>query len=312
MADVDKDWDEFMATAAEDYADKDTEDEDLDDDVDDEDADEEDQEDKPKKSTKKAGGKDADAEEDDDDSDEEDDDSEDDEDESDEEDDSDDDDSETSKSNYKPRLKQFFNKDGKPDLKKLEDGYINSSKEAVRINDELKAERDARVESQNNFTNLAKAIKDNDPKLAAKIFDGDTLKELDKKPAAAGDKDPFTRDYEAKLRKQSKAEYDQFIEQNPEAVTDPTKAEKIGSYLKFYGEWFKKENDGEIPSMKEALEATYRHYGWDIQNEKKEKLHTAKKKTAATRSSGSGKKTPKKSEVSKMESHFAKKLGVKL
>lgn len=312
MADVDNDWDEFMSAAAKDYGDKPDEDEDIDDDEleDDEDADDE-QEDKPKKPTKKASKKAADAaeEDDEDESDEDDDDdSEDDEDESEEE----DDESKTSKSTYKPRLKQFFDDKGKPDLKKYEEGYINSSKEAVRLNGELKAERDARVESQGNFTNLAKAIQKNDPDLAKKIFDGDTLKELDKKPAADAPKDPFTRDYEAKLRKQSKAEYDQFIELNPKAVTDPSKADKIGAYLKLYGEWYKEQNDGEIPSMKDALEATYRHFGWDAAKEKKEKVATAAKKTAANRSSGGGKKVAKKSEVSKMESVFAKKLGVKL
>jgi len=310
MADVDNDWDEFMSAAAKDYGDKpDEDDEDLDDEDldDDEDADDEEQEDKPKKSTKKAGKEADDADGDDDDSDDDDSDD-DDEDESEEEDDK----SKTSKSTYKPRLKQFFDDKGKPDLKKYEEGYINSSKEAVRLNGELKAALEAHTESQNNFANLAQAIKKNDPELAKKLFDGDTLKELERKPAADAPKDPFTRDYEAKLRKQSKAEYDQFIELNPEAVTDPSKAEKIGAYLKLYGEWYKEQNDGEIPSMKEALEATYRHFGWDVAKEKKEKVATAAKKTAANRSSGGGKKVAKKSEVSKMEAVFAKKLGVKL
>lgn len=313
MADVDKDWDEFMSAAQEDYGDKPSADDDEVEDEDLDDSDDDDQEDEPKKPTKKPGKEDADAEDDDDSEDdseeEDDDDSEDDDDDDAEE---EDDKSKTPKGAYKPRLKQFFDKDGKPDLKKLEDGYVNSSKEAVRLNSELKATKDALTESNGNFANLAKAIKKNDPDLAKKIFDGDTLKELDKKADTPAAKDPFTRDYEAKVRKQNRQEYDDFVEQNPEAVTDPDKADKIGKFLKRFGRDYQEDNDGEFPSMKEALEAAYRYYGWDVQKAKTEKVRSAAKKTAANRSSGGGKKVAKKSEVTKMEGYFAKKLGVKL
>lgn len=329
MADVDKEWQEFMDTARADYADDDkppkSNQDDLDDDEledDDLEGDEDDDEEEkpPKKSTKKPGSKEADDDDsEDDDSDEDDDDDDDEEGEDEEEDDKK---SKTTSENYKPRLKQFFDKDGKPSIEKLEKGYIDSSKEAVKLKQERDAEHDARVESDGNFTKLAAAIKKHDPKLAEKIFNGDDLKELEekqKKEQAEKNRDPFARDYEAKMRKQAVKEMDDFIENNPEAATDPDRAQKINKFLARYNRDYKEDNDGEIPSMKEALEAAYRYYGWELNTgkpgstmNKKERVANRAKKSAANRKSGGGKKVAKKSEVSKLEAHFAKKLGVKL
>lgn len=206
---------------------------------------------------------------------------------------------------YKPRLKQFLNDKGELDSKKLEDAYIANSKEAVRINEEL-------TKAKDQVKQLLSAI-GKDPEVAKKLLGEEGAKQVaaDVKGSDTP-RDPIMADYEAKMKKQANAEYDEFIEAHPESVSDPEKAEKIGKYLKFYGPWYQAQNDGEIPGMKESLEAAYRHYGWDLEIDKKEEVAVAAKKHAATRSTPQSKKPAKKGGLSKAEMHFASKLGVKL
>ncbi len=205
---------------------------------------------------------------------------------------------------YQPRLKQFLNDKGELDPKKAEEAYIESSKEGVR----LKGQVD---DLQGQVKQLLDAI-GKDPETAKKLLGEEGAKKLETGNDSSIPADPMVADYTAKLNKKHKEEYDEFIDVHPESVSDPDKAEKIGKFLKFYGPWYREVNDGEIASLKDSLEAAYRHYGWDLEIKKKEDVANAAKKTAATRSTPQSKKPSSKSGFSKEELTMAAKLGVKL
>lgn len=208
---------------------------------------------------------------------------------------------------YKPRLTQFLNDNGELDVKKVEDAYIASSKEGVRLNDELSKVQD---QLKQVLSAIAK-----DPEAAKKILGEEGAARVAKDGSTQPEaKDPILADYEAKMVKKSHQEYDEFIEGHPEAVSDPEKARKIGEFLKFYGPWYQQTNGGEIAGMKDSLEAAYRQFGWDLEVDKTEKVASAAKDKAATRSTPQGKKPSKTgaNNLTKQEEFFAKKLGVKL
>ncbi len=221
-------------------------------------------------------------------------------------------------SDYKPRLKQFVKEDGTFDVAKIEQSYIDSGKQAVQLDKDLK-------EVRKNYGEVLGAIKAN-PEIAEKLFGKDGAKQLlenDNIPTSSspgggsGDKvdissHPLLKHLEAEMNQKSRDEYTAFVDAHPESVTDPDKAEKIGEFFVFYGPFYQKQNGGRIAPMKEALEAAYRHYGWDLEIEKKESVASAAKKTAATRRTSSKGKAPTKKQVTQSEEFFANKLGVKL
>lgn len=306
MAVSDEDWKAFMDSTELDPDEVETDDE-LEDEPDDQ------EEDDPKADPKKSK---KDEEEDPDDP-EEDDDSE----EEDEDDPEEDDDPAKKKGgddDYKPRLKQFLNDDGTLNAKSIEDAYVESGKQAVQLNSDLR-------QSREDYTELLGAIKAN-PEAAKLLFGEDGAKKLAENsnipkggtPGGNGGNDvdlsshPLFKHLEAQMNNASRKEYEEFVDAHPEAVTDPKKAELIGEFLKVHGEMYRRTHNGEIPSMKDSLEAAYRYHGWDTEIKSKEELATAAKKTAATRKNGGAKKTATKKEVSKGEEFFARKLGVTL
>lgn len=212
------------------------------------------------------------------------------------------------KGTYTPRLKQFLTKDGTLDAKKIEDAYVESGKQAVALNKKVE-------EIEGNYNSLLEAIKAK-PEVAKALFGEEGAKKLTNSQPASGGGDlpqhPLLQHLEAQMKNNSTAEYNEFVELHPESVTDPEKARKIGSFLKTHGAIYREEHNGEIPSMKESLEAAYRYYGWDLEIKGKEDIATAAKKTAATRTTPQGKRQATKKETSQGEQFFAKKLGVKL
>lgn len=235
----------------------------------------------------------------------------------DKDDDKDDSKDDSGEDSYKPRLKQFLNSDGSLNAKKIETGYIESGKQAVELNTKLE-------ESNKNYSDLLGAIAANQGaaellfgKEGAQKFisqtkataGGDTSKDA---PATDLSQHPLIKHLTAQMTNASKSEYNTFVEAHPESVTDPEKARKIGVFLKQHGAIYREEHDGEIPGMKESLEAAYRYYGWDQELKDKQDVATAAKKAAATRTTPQGKAKATKKEISTGEQFFAGKLGVKL
>jgi len=304
MANPDQDWDEFMKATQEEPEEVETDDELEDEDLEDEEPEvDEDQEEsekgkeKPGKKSEKTASKETDEEEKDDDA---------------EEDDDEEEKETPAKSDgYKPRLKQFKNEDGTLNAEALEKSYIKTSKTVLDTQEKLK-------ELEGNHNQLLQAIAAK-PEIAETLFGKDGAKKLQQnskaQPGQSGsqkDRDPMLIHLEAQMNNKSRKEYADFVENNPESVTDPERAEKIGRFLKIYGATHREENNGEIPPMGEALREAYRYYGWDVNDKNKEDVAIAAKKTAATRSTSQGKKPASKKKASDAESFFAKKLGVKL
>lgn len=205
---------------------------------------------------------------------------------------------------YKPRLKQFINDDGSVDIQKLETAHIESSKEGVRLNTVLE-------ETNEKYNRLLDAIKAK-PEAAKLLFGEEGAKDLAKGKPEGQQLDPFSRHVKAQIDKQSKQDYTDFVDAHPEAVSDPEKARQIGVFLKRFGRDYPDDNDGELPTMKQGLEAAYRWYGWDLGTTKEEDIAVATKKTAATRSTPNKKTPVTKQKKNELEGFFAKKLGVKI
>lgn len=210
---------------------------------------------------------------------------------------------------YKPRLKQFFNDDGELDAEKIEKSYIANSRETKRISDELEVQK-------GKTQKLLDAIAAK-PDIAKALFGEKGAKDLaDGKAADDGEKQlsPYERHIKSQIDKQNKKQFAEFTEAHPESLTDPDKVAKISKFLSRYGKEYAEDNDGEMPTMKQALEAAYRLNGWELgqskKEAKKEEISSASKKKAATRST-SNKKTPvAKKTKSDLEQMFATKLGV--
>lgn len=287
MANEDDPWGKFQASISEPDEEVETDDEELEEDE--ADLDEDESKKDPKKSKKAAEGGEDDPDEED----------------SDEDESEDDDEADDEKSTYKPRLKQFFNKDGSLNAQRIEKSYIENSKETVRLNGEVE-----KISGQ--YTQLLEAIKSK-PEIAKALFGEEAAKTLIKgKPGNQPPADPILAHVKAQMDNASKRDYNAFVEKHPEAVSDPAKAKKIGTFLKIYGQEYRESHDGELPTMKEGLEAAYRYYGWETKISKKEEVANAAKKTAATRRTPSTRKPATKAKKNELETFFAGKLGVKV
>jgi hypothetical protein len=223
---------------------------------------------------------------------------------------------------YKPRLTQFFDKDGKLSTEKIEKGYIETSKEAVRLAQELKEQKEGNREI------LAKIA--NDPELAKRFFTPDEIQQIEKAggvpdPKAAQDADPIRSHFEAQLLKTQREEYDSFVEANPSAI-DPARAQTISEFIPLYRDMYRKDNNGMLPSMKDTLTAVYRLKGWELaedvasKNEVEERARKAqeeaealkqasRKDAAATQTPARSKKAPAQPQFSKEAIAMANKLG---
>lgn len=223
---------------------------------------------------------------------------------------------------YKPRLTQFFDKDGKLSVEKIEKGYIETSKEAVRLANELKDQKEGNREI------LAKIA--NDPELAKRFFTPTEIEQIEKAggvpdPKAAQDADPVRSHFEAQLLKTQREEYDSFVEANPSAI-NPERAQTISDFIPVYRDMYRKENNGMLPSMKETLTAVYRLKGWELaeeveaKNQVQEEARKAReeadalkaasrKDAAATQTPSRSKKAPAQPQFSKEAISIANKLG---
>lgn len=180
-------------------------------------------------------------------------------------------------------------------IKNLEDGYQNSSQEAIR----LKTERDG-FENQVNAIKQAAAA---DKELGARLLDllngsggnGDSNnsgKSDDLANKASGDSDnPFLKDAETAWNKQSEAEAAAFAEKNPEVITDP----KINAEVKRWMRIFSNEayeSEGRLMKAGEAMKKAYNHLGYEDKSETQGDLVNGMKQNAAPTRPQASKKKP--------------------
>jgi hypothetical protein len=198
-------------------------------------------------------------------------------------DESDDSDDEASdEEDFTKRFTQFKGDTPTEYLKNLEDGYAESSKEAVKLSRENK-DLKATVERVNQL--IA-----NNPELAQAVSDG--------KQAPAAPKDPAILFAETQMKQTWQKEYNDFAREHPEIDTDPALADALDAKLKI-AKRIVEEEEGRLVGMGEGLNMAWKLLGKDT-DDKQERVRVASKDSASQgKASGSKKKDarPKFSEA---------------
>lgn len=246
--------------------------------------------------------------EEDDDSDSEEDDSQDDEDDSDDDDsdDSDEDDSagDDDDSKGERRFSQFKGDGSDEDyLKNLEEGYAKSSTEGQRLSQELK-ETNRRLEAINRVLSsnpdMAEALR----KAMGENPQGDSKKKDD-------NRDPFLRNSEREWREKSEKEAQEFIDANPEVLSDPKVNEDVKKWMRIFSQAELEEND-RLMTAGEAMAKAYDYLGLENKMKSKTELASKAKKAAApTRPQPAKKKSKSTSkEFTDQQLDYARRMGI--
>lgn len=206
-------------------------------------------------------------------------------------------------------------------VKNLEDGYQNSSQEAIRLKDE----RDS-FERQVNAIKQAAA---QDKEFGARLVDllngngngdsGDSkgsgnADDLSNKASGNSD-NPFLKDAETNWNKESEAEAAKFAEANPEVLTDPKINEDVKRYMRIFSNDIY-EREGRLIKAGEAMKMAYRTLGLEDKSETQGDLTNGLKQHAAPtrpqapkkKSSGSGGNDSK--QFSNLTLSIAQKMGM--
>jgi len=212
--------------------------------------------------------------------------SDDDGDDSDDSDDDDDDDTESGDKKDPKSDRKFsqFKGDGtdKAYISNLEKGYTNSSAEAIRLKDELETAT-GRVDAI--MTAAAK-----DPELAQKlnaVINGSNSGGSgdDENSQGKAVDNPFIRNLQSEWQEKSQTEIQEFIDANPEVVTDPEISKDVKHYMKlFSNDHF--ERTGKLMSGGEAMAKAYKHLGLEDKRGKQDLANGAKKNLTPPRSRG--------------------------
>ena len=206
-------------------------------------------------------------------------------------DDADEDADDDSKPDDQPKDRRFtqFAGDGKDEtyISNLEKGYENSSKEAIRLNQEL-SQATGRVEA------IMRAAA-TDPDLAAKLnaaINGSDAggSGTDENSNGSPADNPFVRNLQSEWQEKSEKEIAEFIEANPEVATDP----KISADVKHWMNVFSNDaynRTGRLMSGGEAMALAYKHLGLENKLGKQNLADGAKKVATPTRSRGKAKRS---------------------
>lgn len=176
---------------------------------------------------------------------------------------------------FQKRFTQFKGDTPTEYFKNLEDGYAQSSKEAVRLASENK-------DLSSQLDRVKQLIASN-PELAEKIQQGDGQST----PTVA--KDPALLFAETQMKETWKRDYDAFIDAHPEVVSDPSLAEALDKKL-LIAKRIVEEEEGRLVGMGEGLEMAWKLLGKDTED-KQEKVRMAAKDIASQGKASGGKKS---------------------
>lgn len=216
---------------------------------------------------------------------------------------------------YKGRFTQFAG-DGSVEtyIKNLEDGYTNSSQEAIRIKDE----RDAYEAQVERVKKAAAQDKDLGERLL-NILKGDGAGGStqgsggDTKASGSGDSEnPFLKDAETRWNEQSEKEAEEFSQANPEVVTDPKINADVRRWMRvFSNEVY--EREGRLMMAGEAMRLAYRHLGLEDKTQSKQNLVAGLKKQATPprpQSSKKGNGSSDSKKISDLTLSIASQMGI--
>lgn len=222
----------------------------------------------------------------------------------DEDDDSDDDDSDDDDSSddededdddFKKAFSQIKGDTPEEYLPNLEEAYRKSSSEGKRLSTEMKE-----VTDRNQAIMAAIA---SDPELAEKL--DKVLKNTSGDKAILPTEDPALAYARTEMRKTMETEYQAFVDEHPEAETDPELQQELLEAMQDYKEVQQKR--GRLPGMGEALRKAWVIIGKD---DTKERVRVKAKETASKTKTNSNKKSSKKPEFTEAQLAVAKKLGL--
>lgn len=220
-----------------------------------------------------------------DDSDNSDDDSDDDADDSDE----DDDDAESGdkKDSKSDRKFSQFKGDGtdKAYISNLEEGYKNSSAEAIRLKGEAETAQgrlDTMLRVVAADPTLSKALND---QLNGKGGSGSGGSGGGENPDAENLRDPFMMSAQTEWQEKSESEIQEIIDANPEIVSDPKLAGDVKHYMKVFSEDYLARNK-KLMSGGEAMAAAMKYLGIEDKRQKQDLAKGAKKNLTPPRSRG--------------------------
>jgi len=157
-------------------------------------------------------------------------------------------------------------------IKNLEEGYKNSSQEAIRIKDEK--------DSYERQVNAIKEAATRDPEFGEKLLSLLKGNGGDSETTNSGQDsngNPFLRDAETRWNQESEKEAKEFTDANPEVLIDP----KINADVKKWMRVFSKQifdDDGRLIKAGEAMEMAYRHLGLADKRKKTQDLVDGMKK----------------------------------
>lgn len=213
-------------------------------------------------------------------------------------DDSDDDEDDSSEadesdSTFTKRFSQFKGDDLEAYNKNLEEGYYNSSTEALRLNNEVK-DLKARLDQ-------ITGVVANNPELAEQF----NLQQDAPQPV----KDPAVRYAETKMQEEMKSEYDEFVRLHPEIESDPGLQERMTKRLAVLAKSIQ-EDEGRYLGMGEGLQLAWTSLGMAQQDKSEEIRMKAKETAASSKTAKGGTKKVEKSEFTKAQLELAEKLGL--
>lgn len=215
--------------------------------------------------------------------------SDDDGDDSDDSDDDDDDDAESGDKKDPKSGRKFsqFAGDGsdKAYISNLEEGYKNSSAEAIRLKGEAETAQgrlDTMLRVVAADPTLSKALND---QLNGKGGSGSGGSGSGENPDGEALRDPFLMSAQTEWQEKSEKEIQEIIDANPEIVSDPDLAGKVKHYMKLFSEDYLAQNK-KLMSGGDAMIAAMKHLGIEDKRQKQDLAQGAKKNLTPPRSRG--------------------------
>ena len=203
--------------------------------------------------------------------------------------DTDDDDAESDDKKDPKSGRKFsqFKGDGtdKTYISNLEEGYKNSSAEAIRLKGELETtsgrlDSFMRVVAANPdlATAFNKALGDDSAGSSNSSGSGDDQ--------SADLQNPFVANLQAEWQQKSEKEIQEILDGNPELISDKELGDKVSRWMGIFSAEYRKENNGKLMSGGDAMLAAMKHLSIEDRREKQNLANGAKKNLTPPRSRG--------------------------
>lgn len=213
----------------------------------------------------------------------------DDSDDADDSDDTDDDDTESGGKKDPKSGRKFsqFKGDGtdKTYISNLEEGYKNSSAEAIRLKGELETTA-GRLDS---FMRVVAANPDLATAFNKALGDdsaGSSSGSGSNNDKSADLQNPFVANLQAEWQQKSEKEIQEILDGNPELVSDKELADKVSRWMGIFSAEYRNEHDGRLMSGGEAMLAAMKYLDIEDKREKQDLANGAKKNLTPPRSRG--------------------------